>query len=419
MKLKKWTLTLCLMGTLLLPLQILTQTTLASEGQTEEELAPGFNDCISRSTSVLEMRQCNANAIGYWQDKLDQALNRAEAMCEQASQPEICKKRLDQSQAAWQDYVDMMADYRMEVSGGSEGLLEQGHFRAEAIRAQARLLASGQTVNADTANASPQKGFEVQVLDSVEGLSPCKPGEDITMSMIPSCGPAGLSPVGQWLRLMRDGEPFAQTCVYQYWGVSSVQAGDLSFYQVESSQDGRKLLTLLSDQGMTLHVFHTSGPGLKERRVEDGKLVYFWEDGEGYTFKTVVGKNEIHTIPSSEECGDSHWTDLRLEELEYLGLDDKGLADIWYGHLFLTKDGQTLKLSGEHNSWPWLQSYQGKTLRIQWGKLVYGPGFGGNTLYAVMPGLAKSTEDGAAAPGYDNRRFEFSLSWLPENCTMQ
>ena len=420
MKLKKWTLTLCLMGTLLLPLQILTQTTLASEGQTEEELAPGFNDCISRSTSVLEMRQCNANAIGYWQDKLDKALNRAEAMCEQASQPEICKKRLDQSQAAWQDYVDMMADYRMEVSGGgSGGLLEQGHFRAEAIRAQARLLASGQTVNADTANASPQKGFEVQVLDSVEGLSPCKPGEDITMSMIPSCGPAGLSTVGQWLRLMHDGEPFAQTCVYQYWGVSSVQAGDLSFYQVESSQDGRKLLTLLSDQGMTLHVFHTSGPGLKERRVEDGKLVYFWEDGEGYTFKTVVGKNEIHTIPSSEECGDSHWTDLRLEELEYLGLDDKGLADIWYGHLFLTKDGQTLKLSGEHNSWPWLQSYQGKTLRIQWGKLVYGPGFGGNTLYAVMPGLAKSTEDGAAAPRYDNRRFEFSLSWLPENCTMQ
>ena len=59
MKLKKWTLTLCLMGTLLLPLQILTQTTLASEGQTEEELAPGFNDCISRSTSVLEMRQCH------------------------------------------------------------------------------------------------------------------------------------------------------------------------------------------------------------------------------------------------------------------------------------------------------------------------------------------------------------------------
>ena len=141
MKLKKWTLTLCLMGTLLLPLQILTQTTLASEGQTEEELAPGFNDCISRSTSVLEMRQCNANAIGYWQDKLDKALNRAEAMCEQASQPEICKKRLDQSQAAWQDYVDMMAEYRMEVSdGGSEGLLEQGHFRAQAIRAQVRIL---------------------------------------------------------------------------------------------------------------------------------------------------------------------------------------------------------------------------------------------------------------------------------------
>ena len=141
MKLKKWTLTLCLMGTLLLPLQILTQTTLASEGQTEEELAPGFNDCISRSSSVSEMRQCNASAIQYWQDRLDKALSRAGAMCEQANQPESCKKSLNRAQTAWQDYVEMMANYRMEVSGGgSEGLLEQGGFRAKAIRAQVRIL---------------------------------------------------------------------------------------------------------------------------------------------------------------------------------------------------------------------------------------------------------------------------------------
>lgn len=270
---------------------------------------------------------------------------------------------------------------------------------------------------ANVAHAAPQQGVTVQVLDSVEGLSPCKPGGDITMPMIASCDPAGLSPVGQSLRLVRDGKPFAQTCVYQYWGVSRVQAGDLSFYQVESSQDGRKLLTLLSEQGMTLHIFHTSGPGLKERREEDGKLVYFWEDGEGYAFKSVVGKNEIHTIPGSEEAGDSHWTDLRLEEMEYLGLDGKGLADIWYGHLFRTRDGRTLKLNGGEN-WQWLQPYQGKTLCIQWGKLSYGPGFGGDTLYAVMPGL-RSTGGAAAAPRYDNRRFAFSLSRLPENCTMQ
>ncbi|MGE9999711.1 hypothetical protein [Desulfovibrio sp. SGI.133] len=268
------------------------------------------------------------------------------------------------------------------------------------------LLASG-PLGAGSAQAAPQKGFLPQILDSVEGLSPCKPGGDITRD------------VGRWLRLMRDGKPFAQTCVYLYWGVSRVQAGNQTFYQVESSQDGQKLLTLLSDQGMTLHVFRTDGPGLKERRVEDGKLVYFWEDGEGYTFRTVIGKNEIHTIPDSEEAGDRHWTDLRLEEMEYLGLDGKGLADVWYGHLFRTKDGRTLKLNGEENSWQWLQPYQGKTLRIQWGKLTYGPGFGGNTLYAVMPGLAKATGDAAAAPRYDNRRFEFSLSRLPENCTMQ
>ena len=87
------------------------------------------------------MRQCNAKAIQYWQDRLDKALSRAGTRCEQANQPEICKKRLDQSQTAWQDYVDMMAEYRMEVSdGGSEGLLEQGHFRAQAIRAQVRIL---------------------------------------------------------------------------------------------------------------------------------------------------------------------------------------------------------------------------------------------------------------------------------------
>ena len=247
------------------------------------------------------------------------------------------------------------------------------------------LLASG-PLGAGSAQAAPQKGFLPQILGSVEGLSPCKPGGDITRD------------VGRWLRLMRDGEPFAQTCVYLYWGVSRVQAGDQTFYQVESSQDGQKLLTLLSDQGMTLHVFRTDGPGLKERRVEDGKLVYFWEDDEGYAFRTVVGKNEIHTIPGSEEAGDRHWTDLRLEEMEYLGLDGKGLADVWYGHLFRTKDGRTLKLNGEANSWQWLQPYQGKTLRIQWGKLTYGPGFGGDTLYAVMPGLAKDTGGGCCRP---------------------
>lgn len=136
MKLGKWTLALCLLGSLLL------QSPLAYANPTnKEELAPGFNDCLSRSSSVNEMRQCNAKAIQYWQNRLDKALSRAGTRCEQANQPEICKKRLDQSQTAWQDYVDMMAEYRMEVSGGgSEGLLEQGHFRAQAIRAQVCIL---------------------------------------------------------------------------------------------------------------------------------------------------------------------------------------------------------------------------------------------------------------------------------------
>lgn len=55
-----------------------------------------------------------------------QGLSRAGTRGEQANQPEICKKRLDQSQTAWQDYVDMMAEYRMEVSGGSEGCSNRG-----------------------------------------------------------------------------------------------------------------------------------------------------------------------------------------------------------------------------------------------------------------------------------------------------
>ena len=136
MQLGKWALALCLLGSLLL------QSPLTQANPTnKEELAPGFNDCLARSSSVNEMRQCNAKAIQYWHDRLDKALSRAGTRCEQANQPEICKKRLDQSQTAWQDYVDMMAEYRMEVSGGgSEGLLEQGHFRAQAIRAQVRIL---------------------------------------------------------------------------------------------------------------------------------------------------------------------------------------------------------------------------------------------------------------------------------------
>ena len=136
MQFGKWTLGLCLLGILVL------QSPLShANPAAKEELAPGFDACISRSSSVNEMRQCNAKAIQYWQDRLYKALSRAGARCEQANQPGICKKRLEQSQTAWQDYVDMMANYRLEVSsGGSEGLLEQGKFRAEAIRAQVRIL---------------------------------------------------------------------------------------------------------------------------------------------------------------------------------------------------------------------------------------------------------------------------------------
>lgn len=140
MKLKKWTLNLCLIGVLLLPSHPMVQTALAREEQIEEELAPGFNACISRSTSTMEMRQCNADAIKYWQEKLDKVLTLAKNMCEQANQPDICKEFLNKSQAAWQDYVDIMANYYMEVNGGSAGLLEQGYFRAEAIKAQVRIL---------------------------------------------------------------------------------------------------------------------------------------------------------------------------------------------------------------------------------------------------------------------------------------
>ena len=46
------------------------------------------------------------------------------------------------------------------------------------------LLASG-PLGAGSAQAAPQKGFLPQILDSVEGLSPCKPGG----RHHPGCGP--------------------------------------------------------------------------------------------------------------------------------------------------------------------------------------------------------------------------------------
>ena len=175
-----------------------------------------------------------------------------------------------------------------------------------------------------------EMGIEIQLLSSIEGLPSCKIGGEINAD------------IGKWLRLVRDGEAFAQTCVYEDWNISLTQTSGLSFYQVESSQDGKKLLSLLSDQGTTLHIFHTSGPGLKEHRPLDGKLLFLWEDENGYSYETLVGKNEIHT--SSEATGERHWTDLRLEEVEYLGLNGKGMALIGYGHLFRTRDGQVLDL---------------------------------------------------------------------------
>ncbi len=249
-----------------------------------------------------------------------------------------------------------------------------------------------------------EMGIEIQLLSSIEGLPSCKIGGEINAD------------IGKWLRLVRDGEAFAQTCVYEDWNISLTQTSGLSFYQVESSQDGKKLLSLLSDQGTTLHIFHTSGPGLKEYRPLDGKLLFLWEDENGYSYETLVGKNEIHT--SSEAIGEHHWTDLRLEEMEYLGLDGKGQALIGYGHLFRTRDGQVLDLVGHcfggdsnEQCWHWLKSFQNKPLRILWGEFAFGAG-GGPSLYEAMPGLA---EVAGAAPHYSNERFGFSLSWLPGN----
>ena len=247
-------------------------------------------------------------------------------------------------------------------------------------------------------------GIEIQLLSSIEGLPSCK------------IGGAFNADIGKWLRLVRDGEAFAQTCVYEDWNISLTQTSGLSFYQVESSQDGKKLLSLLSDQGTTLHIFHTSGPGLKEHRPLDGKLLFLWEDENGYSYETLVGKNEIHT--SSEAIGEHHWTDLRLEEVEYLGLNGKGMALIGYGHLFRTRDGQVLDLMGNcfggnsnEQCWHWLKSFQNKPLRTLWGEFAFGAG-GGSTLYEAMPGLA---EVAGAAPHYCNNRIGFSLSWLPGN----
>lgn len=141
MKLEKRILACCLTGMLFLPLQSLPQTALAGENQTEEELAPGFNACIENSSSVNDMRRCNADAIAYWQDKLDKALGRAKSLCGQANQPDNCLDYLNESQAAWQDYVEMAANYYMEANGGgSIGLVKQGYFRAKAIKAQVRIL---------------------------------------------------------------------------------------------------------------------------------------------------------------------------------------------------------------------------------------------------------------------------------------
>lgn len=270
-------------------------------------------------------------------------------------------------------------------------------------------FALGQTVYAKNI-ALRELGIEVQILDSVEGISPCKTGGDIIQNL------------GKWLRLERDGKVFAQTCVYENWNISLAEADGVRFYQVESSKDGQKLLSLLSDQGMTLHVFHTDGKGLKERRMQDGKLLYVWEGYYGYSYETLVGKNEIRTVNITEKDSDSCWTNLTLEDLIYFGPDGKGMAGTGYGHLFRTQNGQELKLIGnvQHQDsffWDWMLKRQGKPIRVLWGNNEYGSGFGGPTIYEAMPGLAQEIANTDSF--YYNNRYGFSLAWLPENCSIQ
>lgn len=105
----------------------------------EEELAPGFNACMNRSSATTDMVACYDSAYKFWDNILNKNYKKAMKNCEENGTPE-CKANLKKAQRAWIQYKEGMSDYIYNSSDGSMSRLSAIGFLTEETKKQAQLL---------------------------------------------------------------------------------------------------------------------------------------------------------------------------------------------------------------------------------------------------------------------------------------
>ena len=113
----------------------------------EDELAPGFNQCMEQSGGITAaMNDCVSDAYAYWDKQLNVNYKQAMGACSDSMAPQACRQSLKQAERSWIAYKDNMSTYLVNKYGaeaiGSLDLLNIKIFVVEQTRRQAQLLQS-------------------------------------------------------------------------------------------------------------------------------------------------------------------------------------------------------------------------------------------------------------------------------------
>ena len=116
----------------------------AAEGAAEEELAPGYGQCMDKAQTTSDYVECADEAFCYWDAILNENYQRIMKQCPYDTD-EACAAyvgKLREAERAWLRYRDATAGFLSQKLGGTYDRVEASLFAAEATRAQALLLAA-------------------------------------------------------------------------------------------------------------------------------------------------------------------------------------------------------------------------------------------------------------------------------------
>lgn len=92
---------------------------LANDLTYEDELAPGYRDCITHSNSMAEERACLWKAVAHWQQEINAE---SEKLLNSVTTPQS-RRKLQELMETWKKYLDdmtEMAEKSVSGSGASE-----------------------------------------------------------------------------------------------------------------------------------------------------------------------------------------------------------------------------------------------------------------------------------------------------------